>query len=163
MTNVRAHATAAQWAVVVGFGVHPSEGVNFTLILTFSPQGRRDLSAPLLHTGGRMRGSRLRGNDDKIRVNDACEQCTGRRGDGAMGSCRWVWGYVGGGVRTRCVARGFTLVSWKGRRGRPFHPGFMRDRGLAWSPRLSHHRARTVAWATEPVSARTGPRRTHVY
>ena len=34
----------AQWAVVVGLG--------FTLILTFSPQGRRDLTAPLLHTGG---------------------------------------------------------------------------------------------------------------
>ena len=66
-------------------------------------------------------------------------------------------------VVMRCLTKGFTLVSWKGRRGRPFHPGFMRDRGLAWSPRLSHHRARTVAWATEPVSARTGPRRTHVY
>ena len=38
--------------------------------------------------GTGMRGSRFRGNDGAIRVNDACEQCSNRRGDGAMGSCR---------------------------------------------------------------------------
>ena len=56
-------------------GVHPSEGVNFTLILTFSPQGRRDLTAPLLHTGGRMRGSRLRGNDGGYTGSDGVRLC----------------------------------------------------------------------------------------
>ena len=40
--------------------------------------------------GWGWRGSRLRGNDGGIRVNDACDQCTGWRGDGAMGSCRTV-------------------------------------------------------------------------
>ena len=45
-----------------------------------SPRGRRDLpSKP------GMRGSRLRGND-------ACDQCTGGRGGGAMGVCRWLGG-----------------------------------------------------------------------
>ena len=42
-----------------------------------SPSGRRDLP-------------RLRGNDGCFRVNDACDQCRGWRGDGAMGSCRWL-------------------------------------------------------------------------
>ena len=37
-----------------------------------------------------MRGSCLRGNDGEIRVNDACNQCTGWLGGGAMGSCRLV-------------------------------------------------------------------------
>ena len=32
------------------------------------------------------------------RVNDAYDQCKGWRGDGAMGSCRWVGGYVWDGV-----------------------------------------------------------------
>ena len=38
--------------------------------------------------GAGMRGSRLRGNDGGIRVNDACNQCRGWRRDGARGSCR---------------------------------------------------------------------------
>ena len=38
--------------------------------------------------GAGMRGSRLRGNDGEIRVNDVCEQCSKRRRDGAMGVCR---------------------------------------------------------------------------
>ena len=40
--------------------------------------------------GAGMRGSRLRGNDEGIRGNDACRQCRGWRGDGAMGICRWI-------------------------------------------------------------------------
>ena len=39
-----------------------------------------------------MRGSRLHGNDRGIRGNDACDQCTDWRGDGAMGCCRWLGG-----------------------------------------------------------------------
>ena len=30
----------------------------------------------------------LRGNDGALRLNDACRQCTGWHGDGAMGICR---------------------------------------------------------------------------
>ena len=41
-----------------------------------SPMGRRDLS--------------LRENDGGIRVDDAWEQCSNRRGDGTMGICRWL-------------------------------------------------------------------------
>ena len=37
-----------------------------------------------------MRGSRLRGNDGGICGNDACDQCKGWRGDGAMGSLSLV-------------------------------------------------------------------------
>ena len=37
-----------------------------------------------------MRRSRLRRNDDGIRKNDACNQCKGWSGDGAMGCCRGV-------------------------------------------------------------------------
>ena len=38
--------------------------------------------------GAGMRGSRLRGNDGGICVSDTCNQCRGRRRDGAMSSCR---------------------------------------------------------------------------
>ena len=38
-------------------------------------------------------------------------------------------------------------------------PLVFRDRNPAWSPRFFNSRARTVAWATEPVSARMGQRR----
>ena len=73
-------------------GVHPSEGVNFTLILTFSPQGRRDLSLrgndggePPLHPSpvtlilafspqGR-RDLSLRGNDGGCTGSDGVRLC----------------------------------------------------------------------------------------
>ena len=32
--------------------------------------------------------ARLRGNDGEVRSNDVCEQCSNRRGYGAMGSCQ---------------------------------------------------------------------------
>ena len=90
-------------------------GWGFTLILAFSPQGRRDLTACAgttvrsgqewrtlnsvafgcnsrtltLTLSQRARGpARLRGKGGVIRVSDACNQCRGWRRDGAMGSCR---------------------------------------------------------------------------
>ena len=42
---------------------------GFTLILTFSPQGRRDLTA--------------------FHGNDVCEQCSNQQGYGVSSSCRW--------------------------------------------------------------------------
>ena len=42
---------------------------SFTLILTFSPQGRRDLTA--------------------FHGNDVCEQCSNQQGYGVSSSCRW--------------------------------------------------------------------------
>ena len=50
-----------------------------------------------------MRGSRLRGNDGYIRGNDACNQCTGRCGDGAMGICRGSWALQGREPVWACV------------------------------------------------------------
>ena len=48
----------------------------------------------------RERGLCLRGNDEGFRGNDACRQCRGWRGDGAMGSCRWIG--VEGGASLFC-------------------------------------------------------------
>ena len=42
----------------------------------------------LSSTRAGIRGSRLRGNDGILCVNDVCEQCSKRRSFGAMGSCR---------------------------------------------------------------------------
>ena len=59
-----------------------------------------------------MRGSRLRGNDGGICGNDACDQCKGWRGGGAMGSCRW-FGVGGGGstaTATRCALSGLAAT-----------------------------------------------------
>ena len=55
-------------------------GDGGTLIPAFSPQGRRGLPA-------------FAGTTAHLRVNDVCNQCRGWGGDGAMGSCRWVWGW----------------------------------------------------------------------
>ena len=75
---------------------------GFTLILTFSPQGRRDLQ------GTGMRSSRLHGND-------VYEQCSNQRGYGVRGSCRWFGGWRAHNhsapdlqTLTRCFAWGFT-------------------------------------------------------
>ena len=60
--------------------------------------GQRDVRAvrePPLHPhrGPGVRGSRLRGNDGAVHINDVCGQCINRRGYGVRGSCRWfgVW------------------------------------------------------------------------
>ena len=62
-----------------------------TLTLTLSQRAR----GPDIHTrAAGMRGPAFAGTTSARRVNDACDQCKGWRGDGAMGSCRW------GGVGT---------------------------------------------------------------
>ena len=99
---------------VVCHAEHPGRGwdrdavlcLGFTLILTFSPQGRRDLTVCAGTTGGlrprvrsavsRTLDSSLRWNDGCFRLNDAYDQCKGWRDGGAMGSCRWF--SVEGGV-----------------------------------------------------------------
>ena len=43
---------------------------------------------PLVDAGQGCEVPHLRGNGGMIRVSDACNQCRGRRRDGAMGSCR---------------------------------------------------------------------------
>ena len=75
-------------------------------------------SIPYRLRGAGMRGFRLRGNDGEIRGNDACDQCTGWRGDGAMGSCRWFWGwaYVWSGVTLRRAGAGMRSLSQKSHR-----------------------------------------------
>ena len=54
-------------------------------------------SIPYRLRGAGMRGSRLRGNDGRIRGNDVYEQCSSQRGYGVRGSCRWFGGW---GVRS---------------------------------------------------------------
>ena len=49
-----------------------------------SPQGRRDLQGPGCEVPAFAGTTRI------LRLNDACDQCTGWRDDGAMGSCRWL-------------------------------------------------------------------------
>ena len=77
----------------------------------------RFANRPYIHTRAGMRGSRLRGNDGAPNPHPhllpagegtypafACDDeahminVEGWRGDGAMGSCRWVGGYVWDGV-----------------------------------------------------------------
>ena len=67
-----------------------------------SPRGRGDFSA-------------FAGTTGTWCVNDACNQCRGGGGDGAMGSCGWVGGYVWGGVAFGRFAN------------RPLHPHRSRD------------------------------------
>ena len=62
-----------------------------------SPRGRGDLH------GAECEVPAFAGTTGCLCVNDACDQCTGWRGYGAMGSCRWVgaWGSEGAGKENR--------------------------------------------------------------
>ena len=149
LTRKHEAAVALWWPWLVSSGVRRSGK-------TFNPYHFRSFPIiPLVARWQWGRDARFPPSRERrgIRVNDACNHRRERKGYGAMGSCRWFWGT---GLHPHpCI------LTWKA--GQTVSSWVMQDRGLAWSPRLSHHRARTVAWATEPVSARTGPRRTHVY
>ena len=103
MINVGAGAAMAQWAVVVRLGIrlgwrdlravrepplHPHKGRDARFPPTRERRGPEPSSSP--SPSGRRDLPRLRGNDGCFRVNDACDQCKGWGGDGAMGSCRWI-------------------------------------------------------------------------
>ena len=51
----------------------------------------------------------LRGNDGALRLNDACRQCTGWHGDGAMGICRRLGCVRGSLPRGQASFRGVRL------------------------------------------------------
>ena len=83
------------------FGVHPAGG---------EPHPH-----PRLLPSREKGFARMRGNDGCFRVNDACNQCKGWGGDGAMGSCRRLGLALGIGAGAGAGMRGSRLRGNDGR------------------------------------------------